>query len=144
MLHVHRGLGRIGYVIAAVLLAIWAVLDAITWGPGAPAALLMIEFVPLTGAALVVAALMLLTEELRISPDRITRGWRLPWGRSFRTVSVSAKNVTDVLIARKGPRVFRRKTVQMVVDADILHFGGALNRAAKLWVRDCIVAVISK
>jgi hypothetical protein len=32
----------------------------------------------------------------------------------------------------------------MVADADILHFGGALGRPAKQWVRDCIIAVISK
>jgi hypothetical protein len=144
LLRVRPGLGKGGIVVPVALFALWAMLDAITWAPGTSAAYRFAEFVPLTAGVLATIVLILLTDELRVSPRRIEKRWRMPWGWGIGGAIILAGGVTDVHVAKKGPGLWRSRTVQMVADADILHFGGALDHDAKVWVRDCIVAVISK
>jgi hypothetical protein len=133
-----------GVAVPAVLFAFWAMLDAIAWAPGVSPVCRYAELVPLAAGVLAALGLNLLTEELRASPGRITKCWRPLWGGTLGSASIRPDEVRDVAVASLGAPLLHRRAVQVVADTEVLHFGGALGRDAKKWVRDCIISVISR
>jgi hypothetical protein len=86
--------------------------------------------------------LICIGEELQVSPERISRCWT--WlGLRFGSRSVPADSVRDVIAAEQFSDA-RFRTVQIVSPGVVLHFGRSLKPAQRRWVRDCIIAVISR
>jgi len=137
-------LGVTGIVGTAILFLTGGLIGIVGFAPHRPTGLREMSVTFLAAGALAAVGLNAVTEELRVSPGRISKCWHLLWGARVGGLSVCAEDVTDVSIARKGPGIWRSRTVQAVTEIETVHFGGALSRDAKLWVRDCIIAVISK
>ena len=143
VLRVRRALGWTGIAAPVLLAAPGLALAAIRLALHAPLEPSPAAIGFLAAAALAAVGLNVLAEELHVSPHHVRKCWRPLWGGELRTEEVRAEDVTDVFMARRGG-ARRGRTVQVVADARVLHFGGALGRAAKRWARDCIIAVISK
>ncbi len=79
-------------------------------------------------------------QELLISPEEVRRRTRTPWGPTAGK-AVPADEIEEVLV-RSSTGGSMGSTVQCVTDDMTLQFGGGLPRAAKDWVRDCIIAVV--
>jgi len=106
-----------------------------------PAALLPLAALGILIAASAFAALRLVSEELLISPKEVRKRWRHPWG-TFRESAVPAGEIEEVLIL--APPGEQQTAVQAITDKAVVHFGMWLPVRDKEWVRDCIIAVISK
>jgi hypothetical protein len=87
-------------------------------------------------------AARLLTEEMRVGADEIRKCWRWRPGR-FGARSVRGADLLEVAVR---PRVRSKdpETVQVIGRDVTLHFGLGLDREDLEWVRDCIIAVISR
>ncbi|MHC4591631.1 MAG: hypothetical protein ACYS8L_02925 [Planctomycetota bacterium] len=83
-----------------------------------------------------------LREELLVSPREVRSRWHLPWGPTGGT-SVPADEVEEVVVRRTAGKHGSR-TVQAITDAKTVRFGPLLTQAEREWVRDCIIAVISR
>jgi hypothetical protein len=83
-----------------------------------------------------------LKEELRISPETVSKSWLLPFGR-FATRAVAAADIEDVVVAKPFGGGMGT-SVQVVAGDTTLYCGRAQSAADKEWVRDCIIAVISR
>jgi hypothetical protein len=93
-------------------------------------------------AVLLCLALSCVGEELRVSAERVSRCWT--WlGLRFGTRSVMAERVRDVIAAEQFSDA-RFRSVQIVSPGAVMHFGRALKPLQRRWVRDCIIAVISR
>ncbi len=86
--------------------------------------------------------LLLITEELLVSPEEVRVRYSSPWG-SFAAQAVPGDEVEEVYVGR-SPDGGGGNRVQIVGDSAILAYGSSLTKAERHWVRDCIVAVISK
>jgi len=95
----------------------------------------------LVGAAAAMAPVML-PNELVISPQEVRTRWRHPWG-TFKESAIPADEVEQVVVA-KGGRGRKATAVQIISDAKTICFGAHLTRKQMEWVRDCIIAVISR
>lgn len=93
-------------------------------------------------ATVALAAVRAVTEELMVSPTEVRKRWRHPWG-TFREAAAPANEIEEVVV-RTPPQSHGVTTVQAITDATTVHFGIGLPRAEKDWVRDCIIAVISR
>lgn len=83
-----------------------------------------------------------LREELHISPQAVAKTWVVPFGR-FRKREVPANEIEDVLVAKPlGGGL--GTTVQVIAGDTTIHCCRALTATDKEWVRDCIIAVISR
>jgi len=93
------------------------------------------------------AAMRAIREELVVSPSEVRKRWRHPWGTLLET-SVAASEIEEVAIHALPAESFLSvpgvTTVQVISDSPVLQFGVGLPKADKEWVRDCIIAVISK
>ncbi|MCK4376456.1 MAG: hypothetical protein KAX19_14055, partial [Candidatus Brocadiae bacterium] len=104
--------------------------------------LLLAGAVALVVATVALAAARAIAEELMVSPTEVRKRWRHPWG-TFREAAAPANEIEEVVV-RTPPASHGVTTVQAITDATTVHFGIGLPRAEKEWVRDCIIAVISK
>lgn len=95
--------------------------------------------VSLVLGALGVGYQVLFTEELVVSPKRVTGRWRLA-GVVMDESALPADNVEEVVI-RRGERGL--PTVEVLSDRGTVSFGIKLSSAQRRWVRDCVIAVIS-
>lgn len=99
-----------------------------------------------TGGALLVISL-LFTEELSISRDSLQTCMRSPW-RRFRHQKIASSKISHVLVARGGvlgsPDFVSPAAIHIVTGEETIVFGRKLRKASKKWVRNCIIAVISK
>jgi len=112
---------------------------------GKPAVALSVVAVAIPICALVAVAALLarkVRQELRISPSEVATRWVLPW-RTVAERSVPADDVEDVLI-QTPPNSSGVTMVCVLTDDDVLPYGFALKQPEKEWVRDCIIAVISR
>lgn len=81
-------------------------------------------------------------EELLVSPREVRRHWRFPWG-TFRGSALRTDEIEDVVV--QGPSGGKAApTVCISSSKAVLRFGVGLSAAERVWVRDCIIAVISK
>lgn len=96
------------------------------------------------GVLSIVAMVVLprILEELLVSPEEVRSRWILPWGPVGGT-SVPSDEVEEVVVRRRAGKHGTR-TVQVITDEKTVHFGPLLTQAEREWVRDCIIAVISR
>ncbi len=99
------------------------------------------------GAQLVVTlaaalGLILVPNELVVSPHEVRTRWRHPWG-TFKESAIPADQVEEVVVGEPmtGKEVV---AVQIISDTKAISFGAHLAKQQMEWVRDCIIAVISK
>ncbi len=86
--------------------------------------------------------LLLITEELLVSPEEVRGRYASPWG-SFAEHTMPAAEVEEVYVG-SAPDGGGGNRVQVVGDSGVITYGSSLTKAERHWVRDCIVAVISK
>ncbi len=137
-------LGRAGKVVGPILLL--AGLGFAVGGPFAGEGALTVLWT--IGGILETAGLVLtfgdrsFRQELLLSPKEMRSRWRTPFGM-FGVRVVSANEVEEVVVRTPtGSRGFTM--VQAIGDRATVSYGIGLTKAEKEWVRDCIVAVISK
>jgi hypothetical protein len=135
-------IGAVRWVLPVIMASIGVVMIAVSFLPDPPVAIMYAGVALVAGAALLAWALAGLREELRVAPGEVRKWWT--WrGKRFAEHAVRGAEIEEVIIAEplggKGT-----KTVQAVSEADTVHFGRALNAAERRWVRDCIIAVISR
>jgi hypothetical protein len=144
LLRIRRGVGTMGIVIPAALLAIGAAFGTRALAPRASVELWVVAFAFLAAGALAALGLNGLTEELRISPFVVAKSWRNPWGLIQPESALLLPEVTDVIVGRVTTPLGKSWAVQVMADSRVLSFGEALSRPARQWVRDCIVAAVSR
>ena len=81
-------------------------------------------------------------QELYVSPSEVASWWLLPWGKMGQS-SVFAARVEDVTV-RTPPESHGFTAVVAETDDDCVVFGIGLKDVEKRWLRDAIIAVISK
>jgi hypothetical protein len=81
-------------------------------------------------------------QELYVSPTEVSSWWVLPWGE-FARRTVSAGQVEDVSV-RTPPNSQGFTAVVAETDESHVVFGVGMTDAEKRWIRNCIIAVISK
>lgn len=97
-------------------------------------------FAGMGGVALGVAA-KVVSEELRVSPDEVSRHYTTPWG-CFARQRMPAGEVEEVLVAEHHANE-ALSSVKIVSDEAALTFGSSLSEGEKKWVRDCVITIIS-
>ncbi len=83
-----------------------------------------------------------LRQELELSPEGVTVRWRLPWGVHAQE-TLPADEIRDVVV-QKTSGGQGTPMVQLVGDDKAASFGLGLRMEDKIWVRDCVIAVISR
>lgn len=81
-------------------------------------------------------------QELFVSTDTVSSWWVLPWGKVGQE-SVVAGDVEDVSV-RTPPNCQGFTAVVVETDENAIMYGMGMTEEEKRWVRDCIVAVISR
>jgi hypothetical protein len=147
-------LSRYGCVVPLLVLGGAAVIAVNVPGGGTPAIVSMVIGVfLLVMGLLTLIVLSQVREELVVSPREVRKRWRHPWG-TMRECVLPADRVEEVIIQAlpvRGDVVFRRfpgsgtvRSVQVRSDSGTIQFGARLSQTQQIWVRDCIIAVISK
>ena len=85
---------------------------------------------------------LVLKEELVVSPDEVRKRRHTPWG-STGGKALPADEVEEVIVG-KHPSSPANIAVRVVADDVTLSFGSGLPRSEQDWVRDCVIAVISR
>ncbi len=85
---------------------------------------------------------LLVVEELLVSPHQVRRRFTTAWG-SFAEEAVPSDEVEEVY-SGKSPDGIGGNRVQFVADSGAVSFGTSLTKAQRHWVRDCVIAVLSR
>ncbi len=81
-------------------------------------------------------------QELHISPAQVRGLWRTPFG-TVAERQIAADEIEDVMVGTpEGSQGFTM--VQVIGEELAVYFGFGLSVEEQQWVRDCVVAVISK
>jgi hypothetical protein len=134
---------RHGWVFPALILGGGAIGAAGLLEPEQPTTLaLMVGSLSILAGVGALVFFLLLKEELVVSSTEVRKRWRHPWGGFFEA-AVPAEEIEDVII-QTPPDGQGMATVQVISDSPVLQFGVGLPKVDKEWVRDCVIAVISK
>jgi hypothetical protein len=146
LISARRGLlGKAGKIIPIVTAILGSGLVIGGIARGKPPEVVML---PIMGAFFLVMGLgvgfagRLLRQELIVSAAGVRTRWIHPWG-AFAEVSLPADEIEDVAL-RTPPGSHGFTSVVIATDAQTAWFGVGLEPAEKEWVRDCIIAVISR
>lgn len=108
-----------------------------------PGVLLAIGTVSIVVGVVIYLGLRVCREELLVSRDELRRHWRHPWG-TWRKQTMPSDQIEEVVIRRPIGKKKAPASVQAISDKATIAFGLGLKQPEKEWVRDCIIAVISK
>ena len=136
------GLARCFLTPAPILTGIAVVIAAGVLRSEATAMFAVVVAAQLAAALTMWAAPRILPNELVISPQEVRTRWRHPWG-TFRGTAIPANQIEEVVVG-KAPGGRKATAVQIISDAETLRFGAHLTREQMEWVRECIIAVVSK
>jgi hypothetical protein len=138
------GLGKAGTAVPLVLVGVGsaAIVASVLRAFHGSLPGLVVGVVILALAAAAAVLLPRVRQELLLSRERVRSRWVHPWGTAFE-MAVPAAEVEEVVVGT-APGTKRISTVQAISHTATVHFGYGLSLAEQRWVRDCIIAVISR
>lgn len=138
-------LGKAGVLVPLIFALVGGGLIVLTVVPGVDAPPVLLIVVGALFALLGIAGLVFgrtVVQELELSPAEVRSRWKTPFG-TVGERAIPAGEIEEVVVRTpEGSQGFTM--VQAVSDTGTVHFGFGLSQEEQHWVRDCVIAVISK